>query len=54
MDSKKSPLTSVLSPRRGEADRHARCDVTAVSQLVASPHARGEGEGEELVRIQRR
>ena len=46
MDPKKSPLTSVLSPLMGEADRDARYDHVE-GRVVASPQKEERGEGEE-------
>jgi hypothetical protein len=51
MEQQNSPLTFILSPRRGEADEsYGRINVMAIERAgVASPQRRGEGEGEELI-----
>jgi len=48
-----SPLTSVLSPGRGEAERNIAISHQWPDGRFSS-WARGEGEGEELIRTYRR
>jgi hypothetical protein len=52
MDGKKLPLTSILSPQRGEAENgHARILTEALISGAGrlSSCSRGEGAGEEFV-----
>jgi hypothetical protein len=52
MDNQKnSPLTSILSPRRGEADRERRYDSILSGQRSPLLFGKRRGEGEELIEI---